>query len=253
MHSLFQTMDPEHELSDSDDEDYCPKEPTEVLSEIDSDDEVDEPITKSTKRKIAPNKSGKNSKIPKPDTSDDNNDQIDEDKLSEPLPENEKARADSLWDDFLKETKTVVVLKPTSVEKNIPAATSLAVPSSIPKTEKITKIFEYAGEKVEVTETTPITLPSKSTKKAFVLPTRNSGGGVGSILNQLGKTNKMSTLEKTKLDWNSFKQTEGIQEELQTHNKGKSGFLERRDFLERTDVRQFEIEKNLRQSRRSNR
>ena len=29
--------------------------------------------------------------------------------------------------------------------------------------------------------------------------------------------------EKSKLDWNSFKQDEGIEEELQIHNRGKSG------------------------------
>jgi len=60
-------------------------------------------------------------------------------------------------------------------------------------------------------------------------------------------------LEKTKHDWNSYKSQQGIEEELQTFNKGKDGFLERQDFLERTDVRQFEMEKSLRQSRRGNR
>jgi len=70
------------------------------------------------------------------------------------------------------------------------------------------------------------------------------------MLNQLTKKNKLSVLEKTKLDWDGFKSNEGINEELQTHNRGREGFLERRDFLERTDLRQFEIEKNLRLTKR---
>ncbi len=67
------------------------------------------------------------------------------------------------------------------------------------------------------------------------------------------KKQKLSTLEKSKLDWDSFKKEEGIEEEVRTFNQGKNGFLERRDFLERTDLKQFEIERNLRQGRKSNR
>ena len=96
----------------------------------------------------------------------------------------------------------------------------------------------------------------KSTRPAApksTIPSRSSSGGLGAVLNQLSKKNQLSTLEKTKLDWTSFKRQEGIEEELQTHNKGKEGFLERRDFLERTDLRQFEIEKSFRQTKRSNR
>ena len=49
------------------------------------------------------------------------------------------------------------------------------------------------------------------------------------------------------MDWEKFKTDEGISEELQIHNRGKEGFIERKQFLERTDLRQFEIEKDLRQ------
>ena len=38
-----------------------------------------------------------------------------------------------------------------------------------------------------------------------------------------GKKPKLGTLDKSKMDWNSFVQEEGIKEELQTHNKGKDG------------------------------
>jgi len=58
-------------------------------------------------------------------------------------------------------------------------------------------------------------------------------------------------LEKSKLDWQDFKQKEGIEEDLKTFNQGKHGFLERKSFLERTDLKQFEIEKNLRAGRKT--
>lgn len=39
------------------------------------------------------------------------------------------------------------------------------------------------------------------------------------LVGQLGKKPKLSTLWKSKMDWDSFKTTQGITEELQQHNK----------------------------------
>lgn len=75
-------------------------------------------------------------------------------------------------------------------------------------------------------------------------------GGLSSVLNHIGKKDKMSTLQKSKLDWNNFKKNEGIDEEIKMYNRGKDGYLEKQDFLQRTDLRQFEIEKGLRSARR---
>lgn len=129
----------------------------------------------------------------------------------------------------------------------------------------VTEIFEFAGEKVEVqkevkisdekptpSNSVPANKPIPAKSSAVTLPSlnRRSGGGLSSVLGQIGKKNKLSVLEKTALDWTGFKRTEGIDEELQTHNKGRDGYLERQDFLQRTDLRQFEIEKSMRQTNR---
>eukprot|EP00066_Takifugu_rubripes_P030579 XP_011619845.1 PREDICTED: craniofacial development protein 1-like [Takifugu rubripes] len=63
-----------------------------------------------------------------------------------------------------------------------------------------------------------------------------------------GKKSKMSTLEKSKMDWDAFKSEEGITEELAIHNRGREGYVERKNFLERVDHRQFELEKAVRLS-----
>ncbi|KAL6061814.1 hypothetical protein STEG23_022402 [Scotinomys teguina] len=74
--------------------------------------------------------------------------------------------------------------------------------------------------------------------------------GMSSLLGKIGaKKQKMSTLEKSKLDWESFKEEEGIGEELAIHNRGKEGYIERKAFLDRVDHRQFEIERDLRLSK----
>lgn len=66
------------------------------------------------------------------------------------------------------------------------------------------------------------------------------------LLGTGGKKSKMSTLEKSQLDWNSYKAEQQIGEELETHNRGRDGYLERQDFLIRADHRQFEAERSAR-------
>lgn len=135
---------------------------------------------------------------------------------------------------------------------------------------KITKIFEFAGEEVKVEKEVSVdsaearlslSAAENSTKSSECasVASRERGrgaikraglGGISSVLGQIGKKAKISTLEKSKLDWDNFKKQENIEEELNTHNRGKDGYLERQDFLQRADLRQFEIEKQLRNSSR---
>lgn len=106
-------------------------------------------------------------------------------------------------------------------------------------------------KKVPVNQPTPA--PLKAVVKSPPLKAvakRPPIGGLSSVLGQIGKKSKLSVLEKSKLDWNNFKKEEGIEEDLKTYNKGKNGYLEKQDFLQRTDLRQFEIEKTMRSSSR---
>lgn len=134
---------------------------------------------------------------------------------------------------------------------------------------KITKIFEFAGEEVKIEKEVPVdsaearlslSAADNSTKSAESTSPASRGrgrggirrglGGISSVLGQIGKKAKISTLEKSKLDWDNFKKQENLEEELTTHNRGRDGYLERQDFLQRADLRQFEIEKELRNSSR---
>lgn len=156
------------------------------------------------------------------------------------------------------------------------------------KSEKITitKVFDFAGEEIKVTkevdadskeakaelkkreqlekEKDTTAAPSESTVKdvkpspssvsagSGVLGLKRpapSGGGLGSVLSKIGKKQKMGTLDKSKMDWEAYKEKEGIAEDLRIHNKGKDGYIERMAFLNRTDQRQFERERDLRLSR----
>ncbi|XP_065518689.1 craniofacial development protein 1 isoform X1 [Lathamus discolor] len=177
-----------------------------------------------------------------------------------------KKKEDALWASFLSDVG----------QKPKPEASTQAEKAEGERSEKklqekpkdsgkvtITKMFDFAGEEVRVTKEVDST--SKEAK-AFLkqqekwqsaaptsFPTVSGvkrPSGMSSLLGKIGsKKQKMSTLEKSKLDWENFKEEEGIVEELAIHNRGKDGYIERKAFLERVDHRQFEIERDLRLSR----
>ena len=160
------------------------------------------------------------------------------------------ANIDDLWSEFKRDVQTVAQPKRAdpalaAVDSEQPRASDEE--GAPPTTKTVTEIFEFAGEAVEVRKEVPADAPAPA--PAPVLKPRGRGG-LSSVLGQIGKKNKLSVLEKTKLDWDTFKQAEGIQEQLRTHNRGKEGFLEKQDFLQRADLRQFELEKAMRSASR---
>lgn len=52
---------------------------------------------------------------------------------------------------------------------------------------------------------------------------------------------KLTTLEKSKLDWAQHVDEEGITEELDEHRRAKEGYLGRMDFLGRMDMKKEEV------------
>jgi hypothetical protein len=95
-----------------------------------------------------------------------------------------------------------------------------------------------------------------------------------SALSEIQGPKAMSTITKSSIDWDNFKEKEGIEEELET--AGQDGYaavarslltprllmlrgvlsrvgryLAKRDFLQRCDERRFEIEKSERETQRS--
>ncbi|XP_062932016.1 craniofacial development protein 1-like [Cynocephalus volans] len=190
-----------------------------------------------------------------------------------------KKKEDELWASFLNDVgpKSKVPLstqvkrgeetEETSSSKLLVKGEELEKPKETEKI-KITKVFDFAGEEVRVTKEVDAT--SKEAKSFFkqnekerpqanvpsALPSLPAGSGLkrssgmSSLLGKIGaKKQKMSTLEKSKLDWESFKEEEGIGEELAIHNRGEEGYIERKAFLDRVDHRQFEIERDLRLSK----
>ncbi|CAK9796809.1 Craniofacial development protein 1 [Anthophora quadrimaculata] len=263
---------------------------SEVESEGDAEsgpeDENDENKRESTKKQGRKRSKTTKSNVKKhrragrklKDETDEKEDEGDEkneksEKKKELTEEEEKKRADSLWADFMKDTEVTPKPKSESTTHKPKEKSPLIEKPKVEEKVKITKVFEFAGEEVKIEKEVPIDSAearlslssadnSEKTTNSASPAGRGSGrgrgrgfkraglGGISSVLGQLGKKAKISTLEKSKLDWDSYKKQENLEEEITTHNKGKDGYLERQDFLQRADLRQFEIEKQLRNANR---
>jgi hypothetical protein len=68
--------------------------------------------------------------------------------------------------------------------------------------------------------------------------------GLDAALSAITGPAKMNTVTKSSLDWDTFKDGSGMADELE--QAAKDGFLAKKEFLERCDVRQFEKERDLR-------
>lgn len=217
--------------SDSDDSDFLPEKI--VRSDSDSPDENDDADEheedkngENSKKETRKKKQGKFRKKEKSHA-------IEVPNLTVNSHDDDKRREEELWAAFMGESETSQPLKtPSTLTKSIVVEKNL-----IPMKQKViaqakpipveTKIFEFAGEKVVVEENqneSQNNSSKPSSSSGVKRPSAVSGtGGLSSVLNQISKKNKLSVLQKTKLDWDGFKSTEGINEELQTHNRGKDG------------------------------
>lgn len=236
--------------SDASDGDYCPDgEDGNLPSEIDSDGDDEDNIAadsdedKSTKKRRT-KKRGKrqtNGRRKSRKVEVEEETEVVEAPMNTLTEEEEKKRADDLWASFLGETPPIKTKIDQKITKEYNEKTvEPIIEKPVKEKVTVTEIFEFAGEEVKVTKevlvdsvesrlgsaSTSLDSSPASQKKGkfpFVGTPRPSGGGIGAVLGQLGKKNKIGTLEKSKLDWNSFKSQEGIDEEIQTHNKGKDG------------------------------
>ncbi|KAJ8679973.1 hypothetical protein QAD02_015760 [Eretmocerus hayati] len=172
--------------------------------------------------------------------------------------EEEKERADLLWKSFLSDTGTPSKSS-TSPTKSVTASASNSTCKSVEEKESpISKLPAASSsgdskEEIHNSEQPKDPAPPDEDKKiekkvVHPLPQPNipKRTGLSSFISSIGKKSKVTVLEKSKLDWNQYKQDNNLSEEINTFNRGKSGFLERQDFLQRADSRQFEIEKELR-------
>ncbi|XP_049662228.1 craniofacial development protein 1 [Accipiter gentilis] len=282
-------MSGSEEYSSAEDEDYVPsgaEYSEDDVSELVREEAADSPRPprgRRSPRRPASRKRKKGGLLLDPDDKEEEKAQQNEEEeevdnveqVERNREEEEKKKEDALWASFLSDVgrkpKVVAATQVMQTKKGEEEKSGSKLQEKPKESEKpkdsgkvtITKVFDFAGEEVRVTKEVDST--SKEAKSFLKqqekwqsaapasLPTVSGvrrPSGMSSLLGKIGsKKQKMSTLEKSKLDWENFKEEEGIVEELAIHNRGKDGYIERKAFLERVDHRQFEIERDIRLSR----
>nr|CUU97600.1 hypothetical transcript [Hymenolepis microstoma] len=160
-----------------------------------------------------------------------------EEKITRPIAEKDR---DKIWEEFLKKTEQNSQIEQNSSSNSRdslsikPNITKEPAPSNITNHNPLSKTILGVGQK-RAAQTTGNRL-HEAFKKL-----KSSTLGVSAP--------KISTLEKSRLDWESFTEKEGIKDDLKLHNKGKDGYVERKAFEARTQERQYEM---LREARLKN-
>lgn len=254
--STFELTRPADCSESEDDEDYVPsgEESEGDLTDCDNDAESDVEAATSKKGKKG-KAAGKRRGGTKPGACEAG---PPEDRAAEDLSEltrAEKEKADLLWADFLKDVEPLPKKRPPPAAAQSCPTTLKPESATVEKKVKVTKVMNFAGETVLVdTEVDAKEARESGSGAEAPLPSTKRPAGVQNVLSRiLNKKQKLSVLDKSKLDWERYKKEKGIEEEIQTHNRGKDGYLEKQAFLQRADLRQFEIEKNLRAKTRVNR
>ena len=117
----------------------------------------------------------------------------------------------------------------------------------------VTQTVKYAGSAVSVTQTFQAgTKAANDARRAAAAREKaERSDGIDGALAAISRPSAVSTVKKSSVDWDAFKEESQLGEELEQATK--DGYLQRQDLLNRCDVRQFEREKAQRSLERAKR
>lgn len=128
---------------------------------------------------------------------------------------------------------------------NMPMTTSTTAPADIGNNDgksTTTSTNTSTDTSFATTTTTRTTTTRGPTKR----------GGLDNLLTQISRPDKLSTMSKTAADWDMFKSTNvDLATKLEDTAMGNEAYLVKKDFLNRVDTRQFELEKAQRERERA--
>ncbi|XP_057421780.1 uncharacterized protein LOC130715681 isoform X2 [Lotus japonicus] len=146
--------------------------------------------------------------------------------------ENDEAKKNSAND----EAKKVAAAALAAVKED--AATSSAGRGKV----VITEVRDFAGQEIEIKKLLDADSKEASERAKAPAPSR-----VDAVLEQIKKKQKLSVLDKTKKDWGEYKEeNKGLEDELDAYKKSSNQYLDKVNFLQRTDYREFERERDAR-------
>jgi hypothetical protein len=131
------------------------------------------------------------------------------------------------------------------------------IKESVKKVMKKTTVLEtkkFAGKEIQVEKVVYEGADLDNASKGGSSSNSNSNSninsgkaaskGLDSVLDSIKGPKTISTVSKSSMDWEVYKDKEGLEDDLA--KASKEGYLTRKDFLERCDYRSFEMEREVR-------
>ena len=122
------------------------------------------------------------------------------------------------------------------------------------KKEKITETRKFAGQEITIERSVLTSSSSSSNSSSSAAAGKKVGGApassLDSVLDTLKGPKTVSTVAKSNYDWETFKEKEGLEDDLAT--AAKDGYLTRKEFLQRCDYRAYEKERDDRLTKPTN-
>ena len=154
-----------------------------------------------------------------------------------------KPAAQILYDS--KEGDSVEAIATKTSDAQLVSRSNQAVERSTPRYPTSTNSSRNNDSESTTASLTSGTIPSRKERGST---SSSSVGGVDALLQQIQGQKNTSTILKTAMDWENFKQESGtLGEKLEQHAESKGAYLKRQDFLTRVDHRQFEQERQERE------
>jgi len=111
--------------------------------------------------------------------------------------------------------------------------------------------IKFAGQMMEIKRTVGQNDDSQTKAQGKQGKKDPKETGIDAVLSKIKGPQKITTIDKTNVDWENFKDATGMEEELKKKAEGKDAYLVKKDFLNRVDARRFEQEKDERNRKRA--
>lgn len=173
--------------------------------------------------------------------------------LCRPVKQQKKPDADKFWMQQL----GVASKKPIQSSSGVQGATASAAAAalqaaklavSVTAAQRIGKVMvtetrKFAGKDIQVTS--EVDADSKAAKAAA--EQSKGASGLDAVLQSLAAAKKVTVLDKTRTDWSGFKGANlQVEEELEGYKKSNDQYLDKVDFLKRSELREYEQERDQR-------
>lgn len=111
----------------------------------------------------------------------------------------------------------------------------------------LTETKKFAGKEISVEKavfTDAVSSDQPNASKSSIGGNKKQDSSLDKVLEDIKGPQALSTVSKSSMDWDSYKDKEGLEEDLA--DAKKEGYITRQEFLERCDYRAFEKERDQR-------